>query len=275
MMGYDNGGVFNQNGIEEHTFVIPLTHVHPFFDPHGAVPIPANIAAGLSCEIDTAGFSEAFVETVAGLTGYSVTDCYFDCSSITLMDSAIASINTVAMKQSLEYLYTDVFTSSNSHPSNTSMVNVDVSKSVSLANQAFTVVQPTSDLNDVTKDSFKTYYIDGKWDYTLGSQHYPQVKIENVKLAYHTALMVYDKLKHTDKGSSVTLASFPNQDGIYSVTLERDSSLALSASPINASRALRFELSFDEAPTSPQLVTVFMEYITSSRNTLLSVKIDT
>jgi hypothetical protein len=275
LMGYDSGLVFDQfSGAEEHVFVIPLTHIHPFFSPMGGVPIPANVCAGLRVEIDTAGYQEAFIEGASGMTGYTITDCYFDCQSITLMDSAIASLNTVAMKQSLEYLYTDIFTSSNSHPSNTSQINVDVQKSVSLANSAFTLVQPTVNLSNLTVDSFLSPFLAGKWDYTLGSNHYPQTKIENIKLAYHTALVTYDKLKHVDKGSSVTLTSFASDDGIYSVSLERDSSLALSSSPINASRALRFEMALDTPPVTPHLVTVFLEYVTSSRNTLLSVKID-
>lgn len=194
--------------------------------------------------------------------------------NVSLMDSAQASLNTVAQKSSLEYVYKDIFTSQNSHPSNTSQVNIDINKSVTFADTAFAVVQDTDNISSILEDSFDTDYRRGKWDFQLGSNHYPNVKVDDASLGYHNALLTFDKLKHADKETSVTLNSFNTTDGIYSVSLERDTALALSQSPVNASRALRFELSFDTPPTSSQLVTVYLTYITSARSTLLSSRTD-
>jgi len=278
LMGYESGDVISDTaGADTFTAVIPLTHLHPFFNPEGGVMLPANMASGLRVEIDLANMAEAFVNGVAfpgQPTGYEITDCYFQTMNISLMDSAQASLNTVAQKSALEYVYKDVFTSQNSHPSNTSQVNIDLNKSVAFASEAVAVVQDTASLTTLLEDSFDTDYIPGKWDYTLGSNHYPNVKVDDSRLAYHNGLLTFDKLKHSTKETSVTLQSFNVSDGIYSVSLERDTALALSQSPVNASRALRFELTFDTAPTEAQLVTVYLTYLTSARSTLLNSRVD-
>jgi len=278
LMGYESGDVISDTaGADTFTAVIPLTHLHPFFNPEGGVMLPANMASGLRVELDLAPLAEAFVNgtTFASQpTGYEITDCYFQTMNISLMDSAQASLNTVAQKSALEYVYKDVFTSQNSHPSNTSQLNIDINKSVAFASEALAVVQDTASLTTLLEDSFDTDYLPGKWDYTLGSNHYPNVKVDDSRLAYHNALLTFDKLKHSTKETSATLASFNVTDGIYSVSLERDTALALSQSPVNASRALRFELTFDTAPTEPQLVTVYLTYLTSARSTLLNSRVD-
>jgi len=278
LMGYESGDVISDTaGADTFTAVIPLTHLHPFFNPEGGVMLPANMASGLRVEIDLAPLAEAFVNgtTFAGQpTGYEITDCYFQTMNVSLMDSAQASLNTVSQKSALEYVYKDVFTSQNSHPSNTSQLNIDLNKSVAFASEAVAVVQDTASLTTLLEDSFDTDYIPGKWDYTLGSNHYPNVKVDDSRLAYHNALLTFDKLKHSTKETSVSISSFNVSDGIYSVSLERDTALALSQSPVNASRALRFELTFDTAPTESQLVTVYLTYLTSARSTLLNSRVD-
>lgn len=279
LMGYGSGDVISDavEGSDTFTAVIPLTHLHPFFNPEGGVMLPAQMASGLRCELDLASFQESFVNgsTFGGTpTGYEITNCYFQTMNVSIMDSAQASLNTVAQKSSLEYVYKDIFTSQNSHPSNTSQVNIDINKSVTFADTAFACVQDTASLTSINADSFDTDYLGGKWDFQLGSNHYPNVKVDDPRLGYHNALLAFDKLKHTDKETSVTLNSFNTTDGIYSVSLERDTALALSQSPVNASRALRFELSFDNPPSVSQLVTVYLTYITSARSTLLSSRTD-
>jgi hypothetical protein len=278
LMGYNNGVTFDGNQPEgtEATVVIPLTHLHPFFNPEGGVMLPANMASGLRVEIDLEKPNTAFVAAVTTppITSYSIQDCYFQTMNVTLMDSAQASLNTVAQKSSLEYIYKDVFTSLNSHPSNNSQVNIDINKSVAFADVALAVIQDQNSLTNAFTDSFDTDYYPSKWDYTLGSNHYPNVKIDSRELAYQTALITYDKFKHPQKESSVTPERFLQADAIYAVSLERDTSLALSQAPVNASRSLRFELTFDDAPNESQLVTVYMTYLTSARSTLLNSKVD-
>jgi len=286
LMGYsdkDTNGLYadqftNANvGSDEITFVIPLEKLHSFFSPSGSVFIPPNIISGLRCEIDLESPSVALVNGTlfpeSQPSGYEITNCYFRTSSVSLMDSACASINTTAQRQSLSYLYEDVFTSQNSHPGQNSAVNIDINKSVAFCQGAFAVTQDQDLINDIQVDSMICPYRSGSWWYSLGSNYYPNQKIENFRIAYHNSLMVYDKLKHDFKNTSVTLQQFNIENGIYAVTLERDTSLSLSASPVNASRALRFELLFDNPPDA-QLVTCYMTYLTSARCTLLSARVD-
>ncbi len=261
---------------DEITFVIPLEKVHSFFDPEGGVFIPSNISSGLRVEIDLETPEIALLNggvEAGSPSGYKIIDCYFRTSSVSLMDSAQASINTSAQKQSLEYLYTDIFTSQNSHPGQNASVNLDINKSVAFCNGAYCVTQDQTSLNNIGDDAMICPYKTGSWWYSLGSNHYPNQKIEDSRIAYHNSLMVFDKLKHDFKNTSVTLQQFNTENGIYSVTLERDTSLALSASPVNASRALRFELFYNQPPDA-QLVTCYMTYLTSARCTLLSARVD-
>jgi hypothetical protein len=64
---------------------------------------------------------------------YTIDDVYFDLESSSLMDSTAATLNTVAQTKNLEYVYYDVFTSQNSISSGVGGVNIDINKSVALA----------------------------------------------------------------------------------------------------------------------------------------------
>jgi hypothetical protein len=278
LMGYNSGNsitnaVANQDTI---TCLIPLNKLHPFFDPESGVFLPSQMASGLRLEIDLSTLGEAFLQQAGGaLTDYVIDDVYIQSMSCTLMDSAQASLNTVSQKQSLEYVYRDIFTSQNSQPSDSTTINVDLNRSVGFADHAFTSIQTQSQQNNVAVDSFTAPYYDGDWWYTLGSNQYPNQKVDDVKSAYSTALVTFDKFKMANMSpTSVAPLVFQNTDGIYSVSLERDTSLALSQSPVNASRALRFELTLDETIGVPTLVVVFMVYMSSARSSLLSSKVD-
>lgn len=257
--------------------LIPLDKVHPFFDPYGGVFLPANMSSGLRIEIDLSTLSEAFVNGTTlpnSPISYEIQDIYFNLCSVTLMDSAQASLNTTAQKSSLEYLYSDVFTSINSSPSNNTRINIDINKSVAFCEKVFAVAQDASRLSNINQDSFIADFKPGSFWYKLGSLNFPQQYIDSFRLAYHQALYMFDKLKVKILPSTVSIEKFNLEDGIYACSLERDTSLALSASPVNASRSLRFELILDSPPGEEQIVSVFMTYVTSSRSTLLSSRID-
>jgi hypothetical protein len=237
------------------------------------------MASGLRVEIDLASVGEAFVENGtegnSAPTTYAVTDIYFNTMSISLMDASQASINASAQSQSLEYIYKDIFTSQNSQPSDSSALNIDINRSVGFADHATTAIQLASHINSTAYDSFASVYYPGNWWYTLGSNQYPNQKINEVKNAYSTALITYDKFKMANQSpTSVSIDSFLTTHGIYAVSLERDTALALSQSPVNSSRALRFEATLDAPIGFPALATVFLTYICVARSSLLSSKID-
>ena len=81
-------------------------------------------------------------------------------------------------------------------------------------------------------------------------------------------------MKNEDLPIFVGTELFKESFGIYANSFERNSALSLSQVPVNASRALRFELTYDEAPEVATIVTVYLEYVVSSRSTLLNSRID-
>jgi len=283
-MGYDVEDVFYDDpdgplvSVTEVNFSIPLTLLHGFFNPLGEVLIPAVIASGLRIEIDLESARGALVNSVQTPTtfiqSYEITDCYFNLMSTSLMDSVVASVNSNAAKNSLEYLYLDLFTSTNSQSALATTVNIDVNKSVALLNEAVSVVQLQSQLNSYFADQFSTAFISGQFWYQLGSQQYPTQKNDTDILAYQQALVCWDKMRNEEYPSQIIFQRFKESQGVYANSFERNSALSLSQVPVNASRSLRFELTYDVAPAENSIVTVFLEYITSSRATLLNARVD-
>lgn len=283
-MGYDLvDGYFGDVGFDEHLFVIPLKKLHPFFDGSAAL-LPSALAGALRVEIDLATLGNIFkVGNIANTdapTDYEITEVYFDLESVSLMDSAQASVNSKAQKESLEYLYTDIFTSRNSTPSTTSAVNIDINKSVSYCVKAFSALQDNSKQNSLTigDDSYVTPYQAGNWWYQLGSQQYPSnQKIDDTRLSYNGALCTWDKFKGKcgERGeTAITYGDYRSYTGVYSMTAELDTSLALSGQPVTSSRTLRFELNLNTPVTSDTTTLVFMTYLSSARSTLTSCKVD-
>lgn len=285
LVGYNSGIKFSYLGSGDYikelteTIEIPLNLVHPFFDALSSPNLPSAMASGLRVEIDLEAVNQAFKRRSLGPTpgipdGYEIVDCYFDLESIAIMDSAQATLNTVAQKQNLEYLYSDIFTSQNSLSSDSTQVNIDVNKSVALCEFALGCVQFNSSLNNYASDGFATSYYDSSFWYQLGSNQYPLVKVDNDKTAYAQALVCFDKFANSLEPSNTTFLKFIGTEGVYAQTFERDSAMALSASPINASRSLRFDLTRELPVPTPTLFTIFLTYLTSARSTLLNSRVD-
>lgn len=281
-MGYDLvDGYFGDVGFDEHLFVIPLKKLHPFFDGSSAL-LPSAMVGALRVEIDLATVGNIFkagnIANTAPPDGYEITSIYFDLESVALMDSAQASLNSKAQKQSLEYLYSDIFTSRNSTPSNTSSVNIDINKSVSYCQKAMAVIQRNDYQNNTSEDSYSTPYLDGNWWFQLGSMQYPSnQKVDDTRVGYNSALCTWDKFKGKcgERGeTAITYSDFRNHTGVYSISAELDTSLALSGQPVTSSRTLRFELSLDAAVAQDSTTLVFMKYLSSARSTLTSSKVD-
>ncbi len=284
LMGYNEPIVFYDDpsgpdpGVKELNFSIPLTLLHGFFNPLGEVLIPSVIASGLRIEIDLESARGSFVNIpdvpVTYIASYEITDCYFNLMSTTLMDSAVASVNANAAQKSLEYMYLDLFTSSNSQSALATTVNIDVNKSVALLNEALTCVQLQSQLNSYSADQFSTAFLSGQFWYQLGSQQYPNQKNDTDILAYQQALVCWDKMRNEEFPSEITFTQFKLNQGVYANSFERNSALSLSQVPVNASRSLRFELTYDNPPAENSIVTVYLEYVASCRSTLLNSRVD-
>lgn len=282
LMGYNQNATEISNIIpgtsDTLTVVIPLKKLNGLFDSEGGQFMPAAMASGLRVEIDLASAGEGLVldaTSVGTLDSYEVQQCYIETMNVQLQDSAQASLNTMAAQESLEYIYKDVFTSLNTAPSLTTAVNIDINKSVSFADSVMAGVQDSQSLNNLNEDSFDLDYRGAEWWYSLGSNYYPSsVKVDDNRVAYKDALMAFNKLKMSDKESTVTLEKFNTTDGVYAVSLENDTSLALSQQPVNNSMSLRFEAQFTTPPADEITTTVFLTYLVSSRTTLTSSRID-
>ncbi len=263
---------------EEQEYHIPLKFLHPFFRPENGQLMPNVLCAGLRFDFTWADFREVFKQgttSVGTLDGYEITGCYFNLMSVVLSDDAIQSISDVASKKSLEWVFEDVFTSQNSSPSSTTVINVDVGKSCSLANNAITIIQPQADILDATKDSYQIRYINNSHHFTLGSNRFPLQDIDSAEGSYHTALVTYDKLSgNKNEKTSIGYSDFFVNNAHLSVNLERDTALSLSASPVSSSRMLRFLCTLDEPITEAHLTTVFLTHMVNLRLTLSSASVD-
>lgn len=281
-MGYNmTGGFFtnivaNQNEAE---FVIPLYKLHPFLESLNAGQMmPPQMMSGLRIEIDLSSANEAFTwayngESANNPCDYSITDMYLTLMSATLTDDANSTLNIVAQKQTLEWVYNDVFTSVTSTPSTTDTVNLDINRSVGYATHVTTSIRESRSVSSQEFDAFAIPYKSGSYWYLLGSLQFPINKIDKQSLAYHNFLVCFDKYKTSTPGI-VTPESFLLLNGAYVASLERDTSLALSSSIVNASRALRLELTLDEPLDFQSLATCFLTYTSSARTSLLSSRVD-
>lgn len=282
LMGYNQTGTAISNIVpgtsDVLTVVIPLTKLNGVFDSEGKQFMPAVMASGLRVEIDLASVGEALLldaTSVGTVDSYEIQQCYIETMSVQLQDSAQASLNSAAAQESLEYIYKDCFTSQNTAPSLTTAVNIDINKSVSFADMVLTGIQDSLSLNNLSEDSFDLDYRGAQWWYSLGSNYYPSsVKVDDARVSYKNALVAFDKLKHKDKESTVTIQSYNTTNGVYAVSLENDTSLALSQQPVNNSMSLRFEATFDTPPADEITSTVFLTYLVSARTTLTSSRID-
>ncbi len=280
-MGYGAASNFT-NFSPENSFVIPLKKLHPFFSPEGGDDImgPPQMFASARVEIDQANFKQIFanVSSVDLPTDFEITDIYFDLECVDLMDSAQASINTNAQKKALEYLYRDIFTSPTPSPAATSVVNVDINKSVSYASRVSAILAKNSTQNNLSTDAFTNPYLAGSWWYQLGSNQYPSnQKIDANAVAYMQTLSSYGKTtgKCGERGETdLTYGNFVLKDGSYTASLELNTALALSGMPITSSRTLRFELNLNTAVTEEFTTIIFMTYLSSARSTLTSSRVD-
>jgi hypothetical protein len=282
-MGYQQGdNVFN-NLTPQRDFVIPLKKLHPFFDPCGGDDImgPPQMYASLRVELDQATIGQIFTNgaaNVADITDFEIVDIYFDLECVDLMDSAQASINTNAQKKALEYLYRDVFTSRTASPNATSVVNVDINKSVSYASRVVATINNNNRQNTLALDAFTIPYKNGSWWYQLGSNQYPSnQKIDAKPVAYQQVLTAYNKLtgKCGERGETY-LAPLTHTfiNGLYAASLELNTALELSGMPVTSSRTLRFELTLDTPATTDFTTIIFMTYLASARSTLTSSRVD-
>ena len=257
-MSIDAGGVATVK-----KFLIPLSCLSTYFRPLDGQLMPPQLASGLRVELSLEDYRTALTLTSGGVTGYEITDCYFQLDQIDLTDETQRSINMSSAKDGLEWSYERVYTTLSQLPINQTSASVQVRKAVSQACYAYSLVVNQADKTDITKDSLvaKIYNTD-TFQYRLGSLYFPFKRIENGSDGRESCMIAYetfDKLRHAFHETSVTPAEFKTKFGIMAASLERDQSLQFSGLAVNNSRTLELDCTF-ESVTEPQEIITFLVY---------------
>ena len=254
-------------------FIIPLSCIAPIFNPVQKQLMPGNaLAMGLILEIDLATSKEAVVRTGgASDTELSISDIYLNLSTTVLSDMAIGTLNDVASKNLIEYVYVDTYTSRISQPAGNGTISTSVNKAVSFADHIVACELPAANTNSQTADSFKLSGGDlpSQYQYQLGSIQLPsQVFTDTLSASYIQMLKTYNKFRDDAEAPALSYLNFDINCLTKTCSFSKDQLLSLSQLPINSSRSLRYEQKYIAPPPAPQSVFVFLHYIKSIRCSL-------
>ena len=248
-------------------FIIPLTQLSTYFRPIDGQLMPPQLASGLRVELSLEDYRTALTQdsdiNIAVVTGYEITDCYFQLDQVEMTDETQRAINMDSAKDGLEWSYERVYTTLSQLPINQTTASVQVRKAVSQACYAYSLVVNQADKTDITKDSLvaKVFNTD-TFQYRCGSLYFPFSRIENGQDGAESCMIAYetfDKLRHQFHETSVTPSEFRSKFGIMAASLERDQSLQFSGLAVNNSRTLELDCTFTSV-TEPQEIITFLVY---------------
>lgn len=246
-------------------FIIPLSCISTYFRPLDGQLMPPQLASGLRLELSLEDYRTALTQVsgASTVTGYEITDCYFQLDQVDLTDETQRAINMDSAKDGLEWSYERVYTTISQLPSNQTSASDQVRKAVSQACYAYSLVVNQADKTDITKDSLvaKVFNTD-TFQYRCGSLYFPFSRIEKGSDGRESCMIAYetfDKLRHQFHETSVTPTEFKNKFGIMAASLERDQSLQFSGLAVNNSRTLELDCTF-ESVTEPQEIITFLVY---------------
>lgn len=252
--------------------LIPLKHLCPYFRPLKGQLMPPQLASGLHIEIVFENTSTVFFKpTGLGLpiTDYNIEDIHFLLDTVELSDETQKTLNMESADNGLEWVTPRVYTTITSVPIGQSQVSVQVRKSCSQATMAYSVLQTSSKLTDVTQDSLQSDYIGNNinWQYRIGSLFFPQQPVVENKdnlyatpTSYFEALYAYDKPKHPYNECNVSSRKFIADSAIFAMTASKNDDLYLAGLPVNNSRVLEFNMTMDSSDADRRL-TSFLEYV--------------
>ena len=248
-------------------FTIPLGCLSTYFRPLDGQLMPPQLASGLRIELSLEDYRTALTQIldVAGtvVTGYEITDCYFQLDQVEMTDETQRAINMDSAKDGLEWSYERVYTTLSQLPINQTSASVQVRKAVSQACYAYSLVVNQADKIDITKDSLVAIpYNTDTFQYRCGSLYFPFSRIEKGSDGRESCMIAYetfDKLRHQFHETSVTPSEFKSKFGIMAASLERDQSLQFSGLAVNNSRTLELDCTFVSV-TEPQEIITFLVY---------------
>lgn len=271
----DGGGVpiLGQNGSTANRVAIPMHLISGLFNPTvKGMKCPPGLLSGARVEITLEEFGRAF-SAAAGTgnaTTYTITNPIIVMMSHELTDNSQAVLNDESVDNGLEYTYTRVFTAV--EPSTSNTLNIQVKKAVSMGMRAFATSVETANLTDQAQLSFSDGLVYSRYQYRVGSNFYPQQRIDTQTEGFYTTLDIYNK--NETGGWFPSTMSYDNYLGntIMGASFETDSGLNLTGVPINNSATLALEATVVAGGTSYTHF-VFLEYVAVARSFLTNVEV--
>jgi len=272
-------------------FVVPLKDISGLFNPVvKGMKMPASLISGARIELTLASANRALqrYDPVAVDSGsgtniqFQVRDAQLIMLCHELNSNTARVLNSESASNGLEYTYTRSFVTN--IPTTQTSVNIQVKKAVSQGLRVFTLPVPTATINDVAVDSFKSRSSlllsnpTGKanFSYRVGSNFYPQQKITSKEENLYVTYDCFGKNQDCEsKGTSVTKDEHENEILVLGVSLESDSRLNLSGTPINNSNSLELEAQFtsEAGEGSGTNYITALEYVSVARCFLTNVSV--
>jgi len=292
--GFGPDGIVKKHGrcgLNKQRIVIPMKILSGLFDPTvKGMKMPPGLLSGARIEITLEGnFGRCFgaaVDTQGG-TRYFIDNPVIVCMAHELSDNSQRVLNEESVENGLEYTYTRVFTTV--EPTTQSAINIQIKKAVSRGIRAFAVPVATAKVNDqVERFSFNGLAPYSKYQWRVGSQFYPQQKIDTISEGYWTTLNAYNKSPLSswfsssmsfDEYSTAVDTANGNLNGpnyIMGAGFETDSRLNLTGVPINNSATLTLEATMVTGLGADSLNInwyVFLEYSAVARSFLTNVEV--
>jgi len=249
-MGYNVG---TQSSGAEVCFSIPMNKVAPVFDTKGIL-MPAYLCSGLRLEIQTDSVANAISSATATSATLEITKPYIKCDVHLLSETAQRKMTDVASSNGLEFSW-HAWHRSQFNSTNNSLF-AEIRKTTSKALCAMATSRTDSVLNNISAPSLACDVFDTKTSqWRLGSQYFPQNKLETDAEHYDNVLY---SLARPDK-HNYQKDRFENDIGVVAALLERSHIISDAYLPINNSRSLGLDVTFDSAVS--RQVNVYLKYL--------------
>lgn len=184
-----------------------------------------------------------------------------------LNDASTIELKRVSAQNGLEYTYKGIHSQPENMLSST-QVNPSVTRAVSRALNCFAV-----NGRSLGTDAFIDYFAPPtskvtKYQMRLGSQYYPHQQLTTAAQQFWNVLYCYDQL---DSSPAVDLKGHTDKLKTVCASFERSSLLRFSGAPLNNSRALSLDVTFDEYKTGYDQLYIFLEYVQLAKTYLNNV----
>ena len=274
--------VFNGANTYTPEICIPLKELASFFCPLKGQLLPPQIASGLRIELSLESVAKSFFDPSGYLqeatSRVELYDIALVLDTVNLSDETSKLLNLESSQSGLEFTYPRVYNYSSTFPSGSTTANIQCSKAVSQATQAFVISQGSTNVQNFQVDSFLSEQFATKtFQMRLGSQYYPNQAVINQTAttsgsirgmeAYLMTMSAFDKMKMPFQETSITPLAYSVNRSVLAVSFERNSSLAISGCPINNSRSLEILLERDPAFDAGQSrdINVFLTYVSVAK----------